>query len=118
MKKKLRKRLFMGILIFLELLFVACAISVVVYKILGIFDFGFLSYRFFNIVLSILFIGYLIYGLAKAHKNILILITIFSLFHFIEGIIIIFWFKAVIHLTILIVVGGYYLKHKTLILKR
>lgn len=118
MKKKLRKRLFIGILIFLELLFVACAISVVLYKIWGIFDFGFLSYRFFNIVLSILFIGYLIYGLAKAHKNILILITIFSLFHFIEGIIIIFWFKVVIHLAILIVVGGYYLKHKTLILKR
>ena len=118
MKKTTREKLFIRTLIFLELLFVACAIGVVLYKIWGIFDFGFISYRFFNIVLSIIFIGYLIYGLAKAHKNILTLVTLFSLFHFIEGIIITFWFKVVIHLAILLVVGGYYLKHKTLLLKR
>ena len=66
-------------LISLEILFSLCALSVVAYKLMGKFDFGFGSYRFFNIVFSVLFIGYLIYGLLQSQKQTLILVTLFSL---------------------------------------
>ena len=104
-------------IIILNIAFALCATSVILYRILGIaFDFGFLSYRVINIVFSISFIGYLVYGLLKSHKNILILVSLFSLFHFIEGIIIVFWLKTIIHFLILVVVGVYYYRHKTIIL--
>ena len=104
-------------LISLEVLFGLCALSVVAYKLMGKFDFGFGSYRFFNIVLSVLFIGYLIYGLLRSQKQTLILVILFSLFHLIEGVLISFWYKTVIHLMILIVVAYYYLRHKTILLR-
>jgi len=105
-------------LIILEILFGLCATSVVVYQVTGRFDFGFgfLSYRFFNIAFSILFIFYLVYGLIKSHRNVLTFVGVFSLFHFIEGIFIHFWFKIIIHFLILLIVGWYYLRNKTLIL--
>lgn len=105
-------------LIMLEILFGLCALSVLAYQFLGRFDFGFevMSYRFFNITFSLLFIIYLIFKLLKAQQNILILVALFSLFHFIEGIFIHFWFKVVIHLMILIVVGYHYYRHKTFLL--
>lgn len=107
-------------LIVLEILFGMCAISVVIYQVTGRFDFGFgfLSYRFFNIVISVLLVCYIIYGLLKAHKNILLLVSIFSLFHFVEGVFIYFWFKVVIHFLILLICGYYYLKNKTLHLEK
>jgi len=102
-----------------ETLFVLCAISVIVYRILGIaFDFGFLSYRVFNIAFSILFIFYLIYALLKSYKYTMILVLLFSLFHFVEGIFINFWFKTIIHGFILVSLGVYYYRHKTLVMRR
>jgi len=107
-------------LVVLEILFGLCATSVVIYQVTGRFDFGFgfLSYRFFNIAISVLLVGYIIYGLFKAHKNILLLVSIFSLFHFVEGVFIQFWFKVVIHFLILLICGHYYLKSKTLHLEK
>ena len=55
-------------LIILESLFALCAASVLVYMLLGIFDFGFLSYRFFNIVVSIAICTYIIMALLRVHS--------------------------------------------------
>jgi len=110
----MKEKKFVWSLIILEVLFVLCAMSVMFYRYLGEYDFAYLGYRTFNIVFSILFIFYLIYGLLKAHKNILSLVLVFSLFHFVEGIIITFWYKVVIHFFILVWVGWYYYKKKTL----
>ncbi|HEC18347.1 MAG TPA: hypothetical protein ENI97_03300 [Gammaproteobacteria bacterium] len=102
----------------LEVLFALCAGSVLVYRVLGIaFDFGLFSYRVANIVISLVLIVYIINGLFKRSKNILIWVSAFSAFHLIEGVIIGFWFKVVIHALILIVVGIYYLQHKNIELK-
>lgn len=100
-------------LIGLEVLFIFCMLSVILFKIFGIFDFGFLSYRFFNVVASIFFTLYLIQSLLRLDKYVYILITIFSLFHFIEGIIIGFWWKTVIQGAILIVIIGIYYKSRS-----
>ncbi len=107
-------------IIILEVLFGLCALSVLAYQFFGRFDFGFgvISYRFFNITFSLMFMSYLIFGLLKEQQDILILVTLFSLFHLIEGIVIHFWFKVVIHLLILIVVGYHYYRHQTLLLER
>jgi len=115
MSKKLRKKQIWEhwALILLEVLFALCAASVVLYKIWGIFSFGFLSYRFINIVLSIGIIVYIIWALLHSKKHTYTLITLFSLFHFIEGIIIQFWYKTVIHFFILLVmIKIYYKKRK------
>jgi len=99
------------LLIVLESLFGLCALSVLLYRILGIaFDFGFLSYRVFNIVVSLGIITYIIFGLVKEKKNVYIIITLFSIFHFIEGIFISFLLKSVIHFLILLVMTRVYVK--------
>ncbi len=56
------KKIELWSIIILEILFGLCATSVVIYQVTGRFDFGFgfISYRFFNIALSVLFIVYLI----------------------------------------------------------
>ena len=110
------KKPFILSLVVLELLFAACAISVVAYQFTGRFDFGFgvLSYRFFNIAISVLIVAYLIYGLLRRSDNILPLAIIFSIFHLAEGVFIHFWFKVVIHLLILLACGYYYYNHRTL----
>ncbi len=100
-------------LIDLESLFAVCAASVLVYKLLGIFDFGFLTYRFFNIAVSIGICIYIIYALLRLDKYVYVVITLFSLFHFIEGIIIHFWYKAIIHLMILLIMTWIYYRTKT-----
>lgn len=101
----------------LEILFALCASSVLVYRVLGIaFDFGLFSYRVANIVISLIVIAYIIYGLFKQSKNILLWVMWFSSFHLIEGIIIHFWFKVVIHALILIAVAIYYSRHRNLAL--
>jgi len=102
-------------IVVLEILFGLCALSVLLYRFLGIaFDFGWLSYRVFNIAFSILFIIYLVYALLKSYKYALILTLLFSFFHFIEGMFISFWTKTAIHGLVLAVIGIYYYRHKTL----
>ena len=113
------KKIELWSIVILETLFGLCATSVVIYQVTGRFDFGFgfISYRFLNIAFSVLFIVYLIHRLIKAQKNILIFITLFSFFHFIEGVLISFWLKVVIHLMILLIVGQYFYRNKTIMLK-
>jgi len=101
----------------LEILFAMCASSVLVYRVLGIaFDFGLFSYRVANIVISLIVISYIVFGLFKQSNNILQWVLWFSIFHLIEGIVIQFWFKVVIHALILLVVGFYFYRHRTLTL--
>ncbi len=90
-------------LMILEALFALCAASVVVYKLLGIFDFAFLSYRFFNIVVSIAICAYIIRALLKSDPRVYGIIAVFALFHFTEGLIIGFWYKTIIHCVILLI---------------
>lgn len=89
-------------LIALQLLFAACATSVLVYNAQGwapeVIDFGGLSYRAFNIYVSLAIIGYLVWGLGRRHACALPVLAAFSLFHLIEGMVIAFWSKAVIQL--------------------
>jgi len=100
-------------IIILEILFGLCASSVILYRILGwAFDFGAFSYRVFNIVISLIVIVYIFYALIKEKKYVYHIITFFSLFHFIEGIIISFWFKVVIHFLILLVMVKIYWRRK------
>ena len=103
-------------LIILVLLFGVCALSVIVYQFTGRFDFGFdvISYRFFNIVISLVVVTYIIVGLLKSNKHVLTIVGIFSLFHFTEGLIILFWTKAVIHLIILTIVCWHYFRYRTI----
>ncbi len=100
-------------LIILESLFALCAAGVVVYRLLGIFDFGFISYRFFNVVVSIAICIYIIRALLKSDNQVYFIIILFSIFHFIEGIIIQFGYKTVIHLMILLFMMWIYYRDKT-----
>lgn len=100
----------------LEILFGMCALSVIVYQFTGRFDFGFgvLSYRFFNIVVSLVVIAYILWGLFNSKSNVLMVALCFSGFHFIEGLFISFWYKVVIHLLIVLIIAWHVLRHKTL----
>jgi len=112
----MQQRIYIWSILILEVSFGLCASSVIAYRVLGIaFDFSFLSYRVANIVLSIGLIIYLVNGLLKQSKQILWWVLWFSAFHLIEGIIIHFWFKVAIHGAILVIVGIYYLQHRTLV---
>ena len=103
-------------MIILEVLFGLCALSVIVYQFTGRFDFGFgvISYRFFNIVISLVVIAYIIYGLLKSKQHVLTIVGIFSLLHFAEGLIISFWYKTVIHFLILMIVCWHYSRYRTI----
>lgn len=96
-------------LIVLQLLFAACATSVLVYRAQGwapeVIDFEWLSYRAFNIYVSLALIGFLVWALLHRHRLALPLLAAFSLFHLIDGVIIAFWSKAVIHLMTLILMA-------------
>lgn len=89
-------------LVVLQFLFALCATSVLIYRAQGwapeVIDFGWLSYRALNIYVSLPVIGYLIWGLLRRHCHVLLLLAAFALFHLVEGMIIAFWGKAVIHL--------------------
>lgn len=103
------KRWHTATLIVLQLLFAACATSVLIYRALGwapeVFDFGWLSYRASNIYISLAVVGYLVWGLLCGHRHVLPVLAVFSLFHLVEGVIIAFSSKAVIHLITLIVLA-------------
>ncbi len=101
-------------LIILEALFALCAASVVAYKLLGIFDFRFFSYRFFNIAASIALSVVIIRSLVRRDPRIFPVIIVFSLFHLVEGLIIGFWFKAAVHFFILAMMLWIYYKHRRL----
>ena len=62
-------------LLVLQLLFAACAASVLLYSARRwapeVIDFGWLSYRAFNIYLSLLIMGYLVYRLLRHHRYVL-----------------------------------------------
>ena len=105
-----------GSLIVLEVLFGLCALSVIVYQFTGRFDFGLgiISYRFFNIAISLAVIAYIIYGLLKSKQHVLTVVAIFSLLHFSEGLIISFWYKVVIHFLILMIVCWHYFHYRTI----
>lgn len=96
-------------LVVLQLLFAACATSVLVYRARGwapeVIDFGWLSYRGFNIYVSLLVIGYLVYGLLGRHRHALPLLAVFSIFHLVEGVIVAFWTKAAIQLVTLVILA-------------
>ncbi len=103
-------------LIFLEVLFGLCVLSVIVYQFTGRFDFGFgiFSYRFLNIAISLAVVAYIVYGLLKSRPDVLMVVVIFSLFHLTEGLVISFLTKSAIHLLILAIVGWHYYRHKTI----
>lgn len=96
-------------LIGMQLLFAACATSVLFYRAQGwapdVINFEWLSYRAFNIYLSLLIIGCLVWGLLRGYRHVLPLLAAFSLFHLVEGALIAFWAKAVIHLVTLIILA-------------
>lgn len=96
-------------LIGLLLPFAACASSILVYRALGwapeVIDFAWVSYRSLNIYVSLLIIGYLVWGLLRRDDIILYLLPAFSLFHLAEGVAIGFWAKAGIHLLILVLLA-------------
>ena len=83
--------------------------SVLLYRAQGwapeVIDFGWLSYRAFNIYFSLLVIGWLVWGLLRGSRYVLPLLAVFALFHLVEGVAIAFWAKAVIHLVTLIIVS-------------
>lgn len=70
-----------------------------------VIDFGWLSYRAINIYVSLALIAYLLWGLLRRHAAALMILAVFALFHLIEGVIIAFWSKAVIHLATLILLA-------------
>lgn len=94
-------------LVVLQLLFALCAASVLVYRAKGwapeVIDFGWLSYRGFNIYGSLLVIGYLVHALLRRHRHALPLLAVFAFFHLIDGMIAAFWTKAAIQLVTLVI---------------
>lgn len=115
----MRRKPEIWIIVILELLFAACALSVLLYRYLGIaFDFAWLSYRVFNISISLGLIAYLTYALLKHKRHALVIAFLFSLFHFIEGIFINFYAKTIIHGIILAVIVIFYYRYNTIFLKR
>jgi len=113
----MKQKLEIWSIVVLEILFGLCALSVLLYRFLGIaFDFGWASYRVFNILISLLLIIYLVYALLKSRKYALVLALLFSLFHFIEGIFIDFLLKTIIHGLVLVVIGIYYYRYKKITL--
>lgn len=96
-------------LVALQLMFAACAASVLVYNAAGwapdVIDFGWWSYRAFNIYLSLAVIAWLVWGLIRRPGYALPVLAVFAAFHLVEGIVIAFWSKAVIQLATLIVLA-------------
>lgn len=92
-------------LIISQLLFAACASSVLLYNAHGwapdIISFGWLSYRALNIYVSLALIAYIIFGLLHRHAYIVVLLAVFVLFHLVEGAVIGFWTKAILQLAAL-----------------
>lgn len=96
-------------LITLQCLLAACMTSVLVYRALDlapeVINFGWLSYRAFNIYISISLIIYFIRGVVRRHGYVVPLLSLFALFHLIDGLLIGFWTKAVLQLATLGIVA-------------
>lgn len=94
-------------LIILQVMFAACASSVLVYNAFewapDVISFEWSSYRAFNIYISILIVAALIWGLLARTAIIMPVIMVFASFHLMEGVIISFWSKAVIHFITLLI---------------
>lgn len=92
-------------LIVLQLLFAACASSVLYYRAHGlapdVIHFGWLSYRAFNIYVSLALVGYFVFGLVNHHRHVVALLALFMVFHLVEGLVIGFWTKAILQLVTL-----------------
>lgn len=95
--------------ILLQLLFAACASSVLAYRATGrapeLIHFGWLSYRAWNIYLSLLLVAWFIIALRRAIPYTVPLLAAFSLFHLVDGPLIGFWTKAVLQAISLTVLG-------------
>lgn len=96
-------------LITLQVLFAACATSVLVYRAQGwapeVINFGWLSYRAFHITISIGLVIYFIWGLVSRHRYVVPLLSLFALFHLIDGVLIAFWTKAALQFATLGIVA-------------
>ncbi|WP_341580873.1 hypothetical protein [Marinobacter metalliresistant] len=96
-------------LIALQLLFAACATSVLVYRAQGwapeTINFGLLSYRAFNIYISLGLVIYFIWGIVRKNRYVVPLLSLFALFHMVEGMIIGFWVKSALQLATLVILA-------------
>ena len=103
-------------LIILQVMFAACASSVLVYNAFGwapdVISFEWSSYRAFNIYISILIVAALIWGLLARTSIIMPVIMVFASFHLMEGVIISFWSKAVIHFITLLISANILIREK------
>lgn len=105
-------------LIISQLLFAACASSVLLYNARGwapdVINFGWLSYRALNIYVSLALIAYIIFGLLHRHAYTVVLLAAFVLFHLVEGAVIGFWAKAILQLAALsILILSCYQRYRT-----
>jgi len=99
------------ILILLQLLFAACATSVLLYNPFGwapaVIDFAWGSYRALNIDASLVLVAVIVIALLRQTHWGVLLLAAFALFHSIEGVVIGFWVKAALQLaTLAILVWG------------
>lgn len=97
------------VVILLQALFAACAVSVLAYRAAGrapnLIHFGWLSYRAWNIYLSLLLVAYFVVALRRALPYTVPLLAAFSVFHLVDGVLIGFWTKAVLHALTLLILG-------------
>jgi len=98
-----------ALLIGAQLLFAACAASVLVYRFQNwapdIIDFGWDSYRAFNIYASLVLTALIVGGLVRRAGWAVPLLAAFALFHGVEGLVIGFWTKAALQLSTLAVLA-------------
>lgn len=100
-------------LITLQLLFAACATSVLIYRAADwapeIIHFGWLSFRAWNIYLSLVMVFFLVWALWRTKPWSVPLLAAFSLFHLVDGLLIGFWTKSLLHaLTLFILAWAIY----------
>jgi len=92
-------------LILLQLLFAACATSVLLYNLFGwapaVIDFGWGSYRALNIDASLVLVAVIVIALLRQTHWGVPLLAGFALFPGIEGVVIGFWGKAALQLATL-----------------
>jgi len=106
-------------LIVLQLIFVACASSVLTYRALGwaseVISFGWASYRAFNIYISIALVAYFVIGLLRTrqHPYFVAALTLFVVFHLVEGLFTGFWAKAILQLMAIGVLSWRVLRHRS-----